>query len=118
MITKVFRVATLLILISTPAWGEILTLENLQGPWMFAYWSEKGDENNKRIVKVPMDFRPDGTVIRKERTRNQTARYEIKGDAIIFIDKGERQEWKLVSFSPGKAFTVSRKGALMFFEKK
>ncbi len=118
MITKALRVAILPMLIFAPAWAEILTSENLKGSWVFAYWAEKGDLKNKRAVKVPMDFRPDGTVIRKERTRTQTARYEIKGDIIIYIDKGERQEWKLVSFSPGKAFTVRHKDTLMFFEKK
>ena len=118
MITKMLRVAILSVLISTPAWGEILTPENLKGSWMFAYWAEKGDLKNKRAVKVPMDFRSDGTVIRKERTRTQTVRYEIKGNTIFYIDKDERQEWKLVSFSPGKSFTVNHKGALLFFERK
>jgi hypothetical protein len=97
--------------------ADELSVEALQGTWLYTHIVMDGTRNMP--VNYTTEFRPDGTVIYYDNTGTEMdrGRFRISGDAIIYSDNNGEQTWKLVSLEGGRLH-VDHRGAEMFFEKQ
>lgn len=120
MLKKLTAILILSLFTAGPAFAAELSVDALAGKWNFKYWAEKSSPDKKYPVNRIMEFKTDGSIInygKHEQDKADTAKFEIRGDTIIYSDKRGKQNWKLLSLTETELH-VDHHGALMFLEKQ
>ena len=108
---------TWLVLTATPAFAIDLTVESLEGEWLYTHIVMEGGQEIP--VNFTTIFKQDGSVIYLDATGAERGRgvFEIGEGMILYKDAKGPQEWEVISIEED-TLHVDHRGAGMFFERQ